>query len=280
MTNAKTLLLASSLLLVFGAARAESVGNVGAVNKSARGTPPGAAAHDLSVGAGVVKRERIETSGEGSAQIVFRDASTMTIGRDSAVTIDDFVYNSKAGAGSQGVSVAKGVLRFVGGGVSHGAGAQLRTPTASIGVRGGTALLSLGGPCGTLVVNQYGVATVANSTSSEILTRSGYGVCAPPDGPISEPFLVPGETIANLTLRMASGEGQFGGVANPPKNPRANQRLGDSRPPDVAPAPGLDDLNRIWAGNSLVQSQANADNQPLPPPPQEEEDYRSCPECD
>lgn len=273
--KSRTLLLASCLFLAAGAARAETVGNVGAVNKNAHGTPPGAAAHPLAIGLGVAKRERIETTGEGSAQIVFRDTSTMTIGRNSAVTIDDFVYDSNASRGAQGVSVAKGVLRFVGGGVSHESGAKLNTPTASIGVRGGTALVKVGGECGTLVVIQHGVATVSNATSSEILSRSGYGVCAPADGPISTPYPVPGNEIANLNLQLASTGAQTGGVINPPKNPRAHQRLGDSRPPNDVPGPGLDDLNMIWAGGSIVQSRANEANQPAPPPPEPEEPFIS-----
>lgn len=137
MTKTSVLLLAPSLFLAAAAgAGAETVGNVGAANQSVRGTPPGRAARPLSVGVGVENRERIETSAVGSAQIVFRDTSTMTIGRNSAVTIDHFVYDANAGAGRQGVSMAKGVLRFVGGGVSHGSGAALKTPTATIGVRG------------------------------------------------------------------------------------------------------------------------------------------------
>jgi hypothetical protein len=119
----------TALALVAGPALADNVGNVGAVNQSAHGTPPGAAKRSLSVGLGVQRRERIETSPYGSAQIVFNDTSTMTVGRNSAVTVDDFVY-SQGGGGQQGVSMAKGVMRFVGGGVSHEGGTKLRTPTA------------------------------------------------------------------------------------------------------------------------------------------------------
>ena len=64
-------------------------------------------------------------------------------------------YNG--GGGSQSVSMAKGVLRFVGGGVSHTSGAKLKTPAASIGIRGGTMLVGVGGKeCKTLAVNLYG----------------------------------------------------------------------------------------------------------------------------
>lgn len=271
---AKATVLTLSLLLVSLGARAENVGNVGAVNQTARGTPPGAAARALSVGLGVQSRERIETDAQGNAQIVFRDRSTMTIGRSSAITIDKFVYNGDAGPGSQGVSLAKGVLRFVGGGVSHGQGAQVKTPTASIGLRGGTALMQVGGSCGTLVVLQYGVATVANSRGSVSLTRPGFAVCAPANGPITAPFLASSSMIFTLNESLASAPGQTGGVAVPPTNRDVNQNLTDSRPPNDVAGPGLDYLSHIWLGDALVQSGTNANNQPPlppvrpPPPPQ------------
>jgi hypothetical protein len=251
----------TALALVTGPALAENVGNVGAVNQSAHGTPPGAAKRSLSVGLGVHRRERIETSPDGSAQIVFNDTSTMTVGRNSAVTVDDFVY-SGPGRGQQGVSMAKGVMRFVGGGVSHDGGTRLRTPTASIGVRGGTALVRIGGSCGTLIVHQYGFIDVGG----QALTRPGYGVCAPSGGPVSEPFLVPPETIAEIIAALESGKRQRGGVRREPTNEEANLGLGNDRPPDVVSSPGLDALGPVWFGNALVQSRANVDNQPAPLP--------------
>lgn len=256
----------TALALVAGPALADNVGNVGAVNQSAHGTPPGAAKHSLSVGLGVQRRERIETSPYGSAQIVFNDTSTMTVGRNSAVTVDDFVY-SRGGGGQQGVSMAKGVMRFVGGGVSHEGGTRLRTPTASIGVRGGTALVRIGGSCGTLIVHQYGFIDVGG----QALTRPGYGVCAPSGGPVSEPFLVPPETIAEIVAALESGKTQRGGAKRAPTNEEANLALGNDRPPDVVSPPGLDALGPVWFGNALVQSRANVDNQPalLPTPARE-----------
>jgi hypothetical protein len=247
--------VATALALVATPAFAEKVGNVGAVNQSAHGTPPGAAKRSLSVGLGVQKRERIETSREGSAQIVFNDTSTMTVGRNSAVTIDDFVYSG--GRGQQGVSMAKGVMRFVGGGVSHEGGARLRTPSASIGVRGGTAMVRVGS-AGTLAVHQYGVTEVGGQT----LTQAGYGVYVSSNGQVSEPFLVPPETIAEMIAALESGKKQRGGAKQQPTSEEANLMLGGAPPQDVVSSPGLDALGPAWAGNALVQSRSNVNNQP------------------
>jgi hypothetical protein len=245
------------------------------VNVSAHGTPPGASKRPLAVGLGVETRERIETTADGSAQIVFNDSSTMTVGRNSSVVIDDFVYNGAAG--SQGVTVAKGVMRFVGGGVSHGSGATLKTPTASIGLRGGSVLVRIGGECEALVVHQNGVAEITGAAGdSQTLNRPGFGVCARSSG-VSEPFRVPPEMIASLNAQMASQIGQSGGAKAKPRNSDANLALGDDRPASVEPPPGLDSLGPVWAGNALVQSRANVENQPAPPPPVVEEPYGDYP---
>jgi hypothetical protein len=251
---------------------------VGAVNQTARGTPAGQTTRSLSLGADVFDRERIETSGEGNAQIVFLDTSTLTIGRNSVVTLDEFVYDRNAGRGAQAISAARGVLRFVGGGVSHGGGASIRTPTATIGVRGGTGLFALGEPnCGTLVVNQYGLLKVSAGGGSTALSRSGVGVCVSSGGTISEPFRVPAETIARLNAMLGSGPRQKAGALTPPSNVEAHRGLGDGRPPNnlaaIDQAPGLDTLNVIWTGNSLARSRAETNNQPLPQAAPEPEKY-------
>ena len=160
----------------------------------------------------------------------------MTVGRNSAVTVDRFCLFTRRRRLAGRVR-GKGVMRLVGGGFSHEGGIRLRTPTASIGVRGGTALVRVGGSCGTLV-HQYGFIDVG----SQALTRPGYGVCAPSRGPVSEPFLVPPETTRKSSPRWRAAKTQRGGAKRAPTNEEANLALGNDRPPDVVSPPGLDAL--------------------------------------
>jgi hypothetical protein len=148
-------------------------------------------------------------------------------------------------------------MRFVGGGVSHEGGAKLRTPTASIGVRGGMAMVQVTS-AGTLIVHQYGVTQVGGQT----LTQAGYGVFVSSNGQVSEPFLVPPETIAQMIASLESGKKQHGGAKAQPTSEQANFMLGGAPPQNVVSSPGLDALGPVWAGNSVVQSQANVQNQP------------------
>jgi hypothetical protein len=254
--------LAFALAWTVAPAVAEYVGNVGAANPAAFGTPPGAVRRPLLVGLGVEMGERIDTANEGNAQIIFNDSSTLTVGRNSSLAIDEFVY--QGGRGSQGVRLAKGVMRFVGGGVSHVSGAKLKTPTADVGVRGGSVLARIGGECGTLIVHQVGVVEVTGAGGSQTLTRPGFGVCATAAG-VSEPFRVPAAAIVAITAEMASHHGQNGGARRKHVDESAGM-LGDHAPPDVQPSPGLEALAPVWAGDAIVQSNANVNNQPSPTP--------------
>ena len=90
-TFSKLLLLL--LILNSSAIYAQNVGNVGAVNQSAKGSLNSGNAHALVIGEQIQNKERIETNSAGTTQIIFKDTSTMTIGRNSSVVVDEFIYN-------------------------------------------------------------------------------------------------------------------------------------------------------------------------------------------
>ncbi len=129
------------------AAFSQTVGSAAAVKPSSTGTPPGAAARTLQVGTGIVSRERIQTTASGSLQVMFVDKTTLTVGPNSDLVIDEFVYRADAGAGNFTASLASGALRFVGGQISHTTGATIKTPVATISIRGGAAVIALDAQC-------------------------------------------------------------------------------------------------------------------------------------
>lgn len=139
--------LGAMILLIPHAVHADTVGTAAAVKPASTGTPPGGSARMLQVGTGIVSKERIQTTGTGSLQVMFNDKSTLTIGPNSNLVIDDFVYDPSAGGGKFAASLTKGALRFVGGQISHTAGATINTPVASLGIRGGAALITHDAGC-------------------------------------------------------------------------------------------------------------------------------------
>lgn len=241
---------------------AQSVGAISAVNQSATGLPPGAALRPLVIGLPIVARERIQTNESGTAQIVFTDQSTMNIGRGSTIVVDRFVYDPAARTGQQAVSLTRGLLRFVGGQVSHGAGMSLRTPVATVGVRGGIGTVGFVPGCGMLVLNQYGSLAVANRAGSTTIRRPGYHVCiASSDAPIGQPRPIPPELLARVMALLTSASGQSGGTLQPfDESVARTLGLGNTRPSDrpgpPQGTPGLDQLAAPRGGNAVVQSGA------------------------
>ena len=135
-----SVLLAGTALGV-GPSFGQTVGKAAAVNPSSTGVPPGGGSRVLRLGSEVVYKERIQTSASGSLQVLFLDKTTLNIGPNSDLVIDEYVYDPNTGTGRMTASLAKGVVRFVGGQVSHTGGATVRTPAASIGIRGGSATI-------------------------------------------------------------------------------------------------------------------------------------------
>jgi hypothetical protein len=253
-------------------ARAEQIATVASVNPAAKGTPPGGASQSLALGSGVVFKERIETSAEGSAQLAFTDRSTLNVGRNSNLVIDQFVYDPNAGTGAMSVTLGKGILRFVGGQVSHTSGATITTPVAVMGVRGGVATVGYLGRGGTdqdcaggIFINHFGTTTLHNHVSQVTIRRPGYGVCiTSQDEPIGKPFLIPAALLQRFMEQLTSGSGEHGGVVDLPTDQMASRNGFQTPrldPPGSPPGSNpLDILSIIQLANGTAQGSAQ-DNQ-------------------
>ena len=155
------------------------IGVTEALNPNATGTPPQAAPRLLEVGVNVVANERIATTEGGQAQMLFVDESAFTIGPNSEVVLDEFVFNPETGVGRLALTATKGVFRFVGGKISKSNPVTLKTPTAVIGIRGGIALVNVqpgGATQATFLFGDQMTVTAAGVT--QVATRPGFAITA------------------------------------------------------------------------------------------------------
>ncbi|GGD11534.1 FecR family protein [Aureimonas glaciei] len=130
-------------------AAAQTVGVTAAVNQAARSIRPNAAIRTIALGDNVIHNERIETDTVGLLQILLADGTTFTVGPNSALAIDRFVYDPDAGTAQVAATLTKGVFRFIGGKTSKTpGGVSLGTPVGTIGIRGAVVDISLGGQAG------------------------------------------------------------------------------------------------------------------------------------
>ena len=162
--NLGRLLLAAAFcagICAANSAAAQQVGVTGAVNPASKAVL-GGNVRVLDLGAAIIHDEHLQTSASGSLQVVFLDKTTLSLGPSSEVTVDSFVYDPQRQSGKMALSLGRGVMRVVGGNVTHTGGATVTTPLATIGIRGGVATISHDRRSGTHAVNGTGTITVAS----------------------------------------------------------------------------------------------------------------------
>lgn len=131
----------AAVCLVFGllpmTAMAQPAPNIG-VAATVVDRMEGTVSHNRRVigqGDQVYKDEVVETGQRGKGQLLFLDETSLTVGPNSRVTLDRFVYDTSRGSGTVTMTAVRGVFRFVSGSLPSQA-YEIRTPAGSIGVRG------------------------------------------------------------------------------------------------------------------------------------------------
>ena len=195
---------------------ATEIGVAAAVNPMAEGKPPAQESRVLRIGADMTANEKVTTGSRGQAQLLFLDGSALTVGPNSEIVLDEFVYDPATENGKLAFSATKGVFRLVGGSLSKRTPVTIRTPTATIGVRGGIAILRTGdeGVAATFLFGDE--MTVASGGETETATRPGFVIQAPAGGPPNPPVPADGEQIDRTLGEFEGGGGQDGGVEIPP----------------------------------------------------------------
>ena len=173
----RSILLATAATLALSVpASANQIGSVAALNSDVDGTPPASAKRLLSIGEGLVQDELIESSPIGSGQFLFLDQTTLTIARNSSLVLDKYVYDPATQVGEFSMQMSKGVLRFIGGRINKNTDAVIVTPTATIGIRGGMAIITVD-PDGTTraqhIAGEYTRITTSNGEELFISRNNG-----------------------------------------------------------------------------------------------------------
>jgi hypothetical protein len=162
-----------SVAAILAAAAALSPASAQVVGKAATVNPDATKAGQLlTIGASVIHDERIVTSAAGSTQLLFIDQTTLSIGPNSELTIDDYVFDTQRGVGKMTVSLGKGVMRFIGGQITHNGSATVKTPPATIGIRGGIADIRTDGQS-TSASNAFGTLTITDRSGPAVNVPQG-----------------------------------------------------------------------------------------------------------
>jgi hypothetical protein len=226
--------LAAWLIALTGIATAQSVGVTSAVNQSAVGIPPSQKPKTIFMGEQIIHNEKITTDSKGLLQILLADGTSFTVGPNSSMSIDSFVYDPDAGSAKVVATLGKGVFRFIGGKSSKSPdGVTLNTPVGTVGVRGGISNLDFSGATAYHVDMIYGDGITLKDGTQIIgnIYHSGYSIVIGTDGKTSVVKTPPGWAEQFQTLMAGQGDGD----SNTSKQVADNVSKGDSGKPPGSP---------------------------------------------
>ena len=128
----------------------------------------------------VYHNELIETEEESATKLIFLDETTLTLGPQSSVVLDRFVFDPDPSKASLVMTATKGIFRFASGKLPKNA-YRLHTPAATIGIRGTVLDFSVepddgGGPTVVRIALHDGQATVGDCRGQETVLQAGQAI--------------------------------------------------------------------------------------------------------
>ena len=215
--------LAVGLAAAIGPAQADKVGVAAAVNPDAFSNLSDTPNKQLNIGKSIFFNERINTTTSGLVQVLLVDGSTFTVGPNSDLVIDKFVYNPRKKTGEIVATFSKGTMRFIGGKISKNeGGVTVKTPSGALAIRGGMVQGSVSGNKGVFSF-LYGVQMSFTSNNGQTATvyENGYTLDLTGGTPTIRPT-TPQDTNFFMAA-LSSGSGTTGNNNTTPGTPDPNQ---------------------------------------------------------
>ena len=235
------------------------------------------AARNVASGEDILMRDGLRSGVRSGMQIMLLDETVFTIGPESELVVDEFVYDPATSTGRIGATVAKGVFRFVTGKIAkkNPSDMNVALPSGSIGVRGtivagraddvtrASLSILLGDSRGSSTRNGPASIEVCNAGACERVATPGFGVRIDgPDSPPSPPFRVASDELEAILRDLSDPEGIGSGSGEAGQLDQAQVPLGDDeRAREVRrKLQGLDALNTL-------SDRAAQDARTVPEPP-------------
>jgi FecR-like protein len=192
------LLAASATAQAPAASLLAKIGTAAAVRGSVKATSSGSAVgHVISSGKPLFLNDHVTTDAAGRLQVLLVDETIFTLGPNSDMVLDEFVYDPKTSAGKLTASISKGTFRFVTGKIAQKDPSTLKIKVAvgTIGVRGSIGVGETG-PNGTTIINggarvpdnhddAAGIYAQSNGKTVNLI-QPGVGTHIGPDGTVGK----------------------------------------------------------------------------------------------
>jgi hypothetical protein len=259
-------LLAAVVALAAAAVSAhaqERVGIAAAVNGTVDYTAFDAtSAVAASTGQNLFLNDSVSSAAQSGMQMLLLDESVFTLGPQSDLTIDRYVYDPDAGAAALGASMTRGAFRFVSGAISDldSREVELQTPSATIGVRGTivgvlarpdeVTVLLLGPGRHNNASERRGAVVVRNSQGSVELLRNNFAVTVRAGEAPGEPFEIDSELIAAFYAQLQP---------EAPQTQQANAARGPAEPIAASGLPTVAGVSNEAVSARILEAQSVGD---------------------
>jgi hypothetical protein len=135
----------------------------------------------LALADDVYHNELIETEKDSATKLTFLDETTLTLGPDSSVVLDRFVFDPDPSRASFVMTATQGIFRFASGKLPKNA-YRLHTPAATIGIRGTVLDLAIeaaarpGAAAIVKIALEEGEATIGGCRGEELTLAAGQSI--------------------------------------------------------------------------------------------------------
>ena len=185
------------------------IGVASAVNKNTTDLTLAEERRLIQAGYKIIQNHTLETDAIGRAALLLIDGTSFSIGPNSSVTLEKFIYNPETAEGSLEVS-SRGLLRLVGGKVTKKRPALIRTNSATVGIRGGITIVQTQG-LSTSAAFVYGdeltMTPNQNSSAATSLTENGFIVTVEdPTAEVGDPEQLSETFLAELQKGLEARE--------------------------------------------------------------------------
>ncbi|TAD88600.1 MAG: hypothetical protein EAZ99_12970 [Alphaproteobacteria bacterium] len=158
------------------------------------------------------------TGPEGVIHILFLDQSSITIGPDSVLSVDQFTHDPQSRSGQIGLMLSAGSVRVVGGLNSKTNPTRIRTSDATVEILGGITMVQ-STPTQTTATFLFGqqMSVSGSNGSTQSVVRPGFSVSTNNGGPTS-PQRIPPQQLTQISSRFEANPGP-GNTGSPVSTP-------------------------------------------------------------
>jgi len=244
--------LVSTLGFALPSSAAPRAGVAAAVRGDVKLAREGAVGRAVETGAPIFIGDEIQTGADSGLQILLLDETVFTLGPNSKMLIDNFVFDPESSEGELNAELVRGAFRFISGRIAKNDPDKMKVklPSGTIGIRGtmvdtqvdpalGRALVMLAGPgVGNPAGLKAGHIRVGNAGVQQDVLRSGWGVEIPDaTSPPTPPFPVPPEMFANFQFETQNAPNNARPADKPKSRAKKNDRSSPNRDDGAKPKP-------------------------------------------